>query len=758
MADVTLTAALTGFDGITGAFDDLTKSLSSAEGRANLFNKAALGIGAAIGGVITAATASAAVFINNADELSKLSQKVGISTEELSKLKYAADLSGVSMGGLQTGLTKLANTADAAASGSKEANNAFKKLGVSVKDAGGNVKSSNSLFEELAERFSKMPDGVEKTALAMDIFGKSGADLIPLLNSGADGLKDMGDEAAKFGAIVDGDAAKASEELNDNLGKLKGVFSGLINTGLQPILPLLADLSNMFIDGVKSGGLLQKTGKAMIVVFKGIVTAGIIVKNTLDTIVDIIYAMGKAAYEISRGNFKAAFESVKTGFNDVKKNAEDTSSGIEKVWTETAKKTEEESKKSNKEIVAVAKKSQKEIEAAVRARGMNEAKVQEQINDGWIAYYDNLAINDKAAQDQIEANNKKRAEIEVATATEINDNWKLYYDNLAINENARIEQNKKANEGIGSEMTTWLETMRSENENVYKNIGMYLTDMMNMGIRSIGNGVAAWIVEGKKFSLEDVFKQMATQFIAQLITMGIQMTITQTAMALGWIPVQVAGVGAGVAINTAFWPITLTIIAIAAAVAGAIYLFNHWGERSAMIGAAIVAAIFPVTIPIIAIIALIKEWDKVSAAASKAIEKAWAAILWPFEKLWDLIKAIIDGIKSITNVGDIAGSVGDALIPKELGQAGSWVEKKLIPKEIKFWAHGGSLVTNGPQMFVAGERGAERVTVEPAGTFSSKGRGGGQSIINFNAPVIFDEVSARRFVRMQNRYAGGRSI
>ena len=68
---------------------------------------------------------------------------------------------------------------------------AFKALGIDVRDASGNIRDTNAVFLDIADRFGRMQDGATKSALAMQVFGKSGAELIPLLNSGRDGLKGM---------------------------------------------------------------------------------------------------------------------------------------------------------------------------------------------------------------------------------------------------------------------------------------------------------------------------------------------------------------------------------------------------------------------------------------------------------------------------------------------------------------------------------------------------------------------------------------
>ena len=138
--------------------------------------------------------------IDHADELGKASQKFGVGVEALSGLEYAAKLTDVSFEGLEKGLGKLSKAMlDAAANPAGEAAKSFKALGVSATDAQGNLKSTEVLFGDIAEKFSNLQDGAGKTAIAIKLFGKAGADIIPLLNQGKTGIAGMVAEAEKFG-------------------------------------------------------------------------------------------------------------------------------------------------------------------------------------------------------------------------------------------------------------------------------------------------------------------------------------------------------------------------------------------------------------------------------------------------------------------------------------------------------------------------------------------------------------------------------
>jgi hypothetical protein len=216
-------------DRIKGEFDGLAKYV------------AGLGIGAAL-------VQSVRNTADYADELGKLAQKAGTSTEEVSKLAYAARQADVDNEQLAKGLRALGE--DAQSGGKKLA-----ELGISVTDASGKTKSSADLFRELATVIAGIEDPQRKAAVAAELLGeKLGPGLIPLLNQGASGLKDMADEAARFGRLVTDEAAKAAEQFNDNLTKLNEASAGLAASIGNAVIPALNNLITEFNTGIKAAG------------------------------------------------------------------------------------------------------------------------------------------------------------------------------------------------------------------------------------------------------------------------------------------------------------------------------------------------------------------------------------------------------------------------------------------------------------------------------------------------------------------------
>jgi len=238
----------------TAAFTQGAKDAQSTlDGLGKAFKTALAGLG--VGLSLGAFVSSIKHAIDAADELGKASQKFGVPVEQLSALKFAADLADVSFESLGKGLGKLSKAMlDSAANPAGEAAKNFKALGISVTDAGGNVKSTEVTFGDIAEKFSTMQDGATKTALAIRIFGRAGADLIPLLNEGRAGLRTLTDEAKSLGIVISNDTAAKAQEFNDTLKRLQTVQGALSLQMAEAMLPVLQKVANAFLQASQEGG------------------------------------------------------------------------------------------------------------------------------------------------------------------------------------------------------------------------------------------------------------------------------------------------------------------------------------------------------------------------------------------------------------------------------------------------------------------------------------------------------------------------
>ncbi|UYB51146.1 hypothetical protein OCJ37_14245 [Xanthomonas sp. AM6] len=242
----------------TGSFVTDTDRASK---RLKKFEREAKDAGTAIGAALaTAATATAALLqqsVNTMDDISKAAQRSGTTTEEFSKLSYAAGLADVAMTDLQTSLGRLTKAQAEALDPASQQAKIFKALGIEVADTAGNLRSSTDVFKDFADVFEEQKGSPEIIAAGLNIFGRSFQNLIPLLKDGSSGLRDAADEAAAFGQVISTEAGANAEEFNDNLSRMKLFLTGVANAVAADLLPDLVDLQNKFLDGARDGEKLQ---------------------------------------------------------------------------------------------------------------------------------------------------------------------------------------------------------------------------------------------------------------------------------------------------------------------------------------------------------------------------------------------------------------------------------------------------------------------------------------------------------------------
>jgi len=229
----------------------LQGKFKQVEGAANRLTSRMGLLGGALGALAPVATvgglaALVGKTIEAGDKFNDLSQRTGVSVESLAKFNKAAATSGTdidavakSLGRLSKGLYETATTGKGATAA------ALNTLGISAKDAAGNLKSADQVTLEIANKFKAMPDGVEKTALAVQLFGKAGAEMIPMLNEGGKAIESL---SVKMTTAF----AQKADEYNDKLATLGGKVGGLaagITVALLPALDAVATVLTLVVDG-----------------------------------------------------------------------------------------------------------------------------------------------------------------------------------------------------------------------------------------------------------------------------------------------------------------------------------------------------------------------------------------------------------------------------------------------------------------------------------------------------------------------------
>jgi len=279
----------------------------------------------------TAIAVSVKKTIDHADQIGEMAQSLGMTAEQLSSLEYAAKLSGVEIEGLSTSFQKFNNAIFNGAKGVKENVAAFNSLGITVTDNNGRLKSNYDLFLETADALSKMHDGVQKSATAQLLFGKSGAQMIPILNSGKDGIKKLAEEAAGFGVVLSSDLAAAADKFNDNMKRMASVSQGLITSFTSGFIPTMANLTDNIKSSTTALEGFREAGKWTAMVMVGVVDVLLTEASALNTLIKTVMAYKEIKSDVFAGKFKEAGEAAKNYIKDMGKIWGDYGANIKKT-------------------------------------------------------------------------------------------------------------------------------------------------------------------------------------------------------------------------------------------------------------------------------------------------------------------------------------------------------------------------------------------------------------------------------------------
>jgi hypothetical protein len=292
----------------TGSFDTDTergrKNLQKLKAEAeDLGKKFALGVV----GATTALAYLVKSTIDTNDHLNDLSKKTGIAVDTLGGIGFAAGQAGGDLDSAAAAAGKLNKSLVEAAGGNKELASTFKALGVDVKDANGNVKTADVALVELADKFASFEEGPEKAALAVKLFGKSGADLLPLLDDGGKALQENIEYYKRYSGVTQ-DAADKADQFNDTVGKLK-LLSGAFGQALTAeVLPALQNLADLWLKNKEEGDGFASTAGRLADVFKGVIVGVAYLGTTFAITGEQIGAFAAKIGALARGDFDQVAE------------------------------------------------------------------------------------------------------------------------------------------------------------------------------------------------------------------------------------------------------------------------------------------------------------------------------------------------------------------------------------------------------------------------------------------------------------------
>lgn len=240
--------------------------------------------------------------IDAADAAGKMAQKIGISTEALSAYMVAAKLSDVSNEQLKVGFQQLSKNQADFVRGTGEAADGFLALGITVDQ----VKAANGdtakIFDLVAGKLAQFEDGANKTAIAMKLLGRSGADLIPLVNS----LEETKGKAAELGAIIDKDTAKAAEKFNDTMTEVSISIQAMGLVIAKDLLPILQSVSTALADAARGAQQFSLVGAIVKTVFETIVVLGAEVLFIIEAISKALVVAGARLRALATLDFKGS--------------------------------------------------------------------------------------------------------------------------------------------------------------------------------------------------------------------------------------------------------------------------------------------------------------------------------------------------------------------------------------------------------------------------------------------------------------------
>lgn len=281
----------------------LTKGIKTAA-------KWATAVVAAAGAVGGAMLGAANKVAKTADEIDKASRRAGTTAENYQKLKYAMGQSGISAEKFEKTMIRNQKAVNEAAEGNKAYADTYKALGVSIEDASGNMRSADDIYNETLRKLADMEDINQRNALANQLFGKSYADLAPILDSGSQGIDDLTKRAEKLGLVMSQETVDAGVKFGDTMDDIKQMGGAVFNMIGAELLPIM----QVFLDWIIAAApQIQETVHGIVEFAREVISGfqefwkehGETIKAVLSSLFKAIGAIIESAFTVISGIFNA---------------------------------------------------------------------------------------------------------------------------------------------------------------------------------------------------------------------------------------------------------------------------------------------------------------------------------------------------------------------------------------------------------------------------------------------------------------------
>lgn len=259
-----------------GAVDGLSPVLDKIGAKLKGLDGAFLAAGAVAAGAFAGLVRGVDSAIDRLDRIDELGQRLGVATDSLSKLQFAAGQLGASGDALAGGLTRLNKVLGDAARGNTGAVALFEELGIAIRDSEGDLLSADELYLQVADRIAAVGDRSKQASLSSAVFGRTlGAELLPTLQGGRADLEAFGDELERLGGVVAPEAAAAAGQFKDNLAQLTIAGQGFFNGLAGELLPALNAFAEDAGTATKAGGGFAEIGRDLGEVFVDVAGFGV---------------------------------------------------------------------------------------------------------------------------------------------------------------------------------------------------------------------------------------------------------------------------------------------------------------------------------------------------------------------------------------------------------------------------------------------------------------------------------------------------
>ena len=238
-------------DELNATADDADKSGNRFEKLGGILKGIGIAMGTALVAISTAAVGASKALTDMtvgasqyADDILTMSTVTGMSTDSLQAYQYAAELVDTSLETLTGSMARNVRSMTSARDGTGTAAKAYKTLGISVTDANGNLRDSETVYWEAIDALKKVSNETERDSIAMQLFGKSAQDLNPLIEQGSEGIAKLTKEAGNMGAVMSLESLEALGRFDDSMQRLSSGSKAAKNALGMVLLPQLQELAD----------------------------------------------------------------------------------------------------------------------------------------------------------------------------------------------------------------------------------------------------------------------------------------------------------------------------------------------------------------------------------------------------------------------------------------------------------------------------------------------------------------------------------